>query len=106
MFMLPRLLKRETRSAILNVSSIAAYTPGGMVPVYSATKAYNLALSTAMRDQFKDKLDILTVTPASVKTQMNSGRYCFSVTAEAHASTVISQLGRTDKTYGHVYHAL
>ena len=54
MFVLPRLLKRESRSAVINVSSIAALKPGGMVPVYSATKAYNLALSAAMQDQYRD----------------------------------------------------
>lgn len=37
---------------------------------------------------------------------MNSGRYCFTVTAESHARTVINQLGWTDRTYGHVKHAL
>mmetsp|Transcript_26821 Transcript_26821/g.35868 ORF Transcript_26821/g.35868 Transcript_26821/m.35868 type:complete len:112 (+) Transcript_26821:543-878(+) len=96
MFVLPRLLKRETRSAIINVSSVTYYSPGGMVPVYSATKAYNFALSSAMQDQFRDKLDILTVTPANTKTQMNSGRYCFSVTAESHARATINQLGWTE----------
>ena len=84
------MMKRESRSAVINVSSQSHYKPGGMVPVYSATKSYNFALSQAMRDQFKDKFDILTVTPSSVKTKMNSGRYCFSVTAESHARTVIN----------------
>ena len=106
MFLLPRLLKRESRSAVINVSSVAAYSPGGMVPVYSATKAYNFALSTAMQDQFGDKLDVLTVTPASVKTLMNSGRYCFSVTAETHARATIDQLGWVDRTRGAALHAL
>ena len=45
-FMLPRLLKRTSRSAILDVSSVCAQSEGcAMVPVYAATKAFNLALS-------------------------------------------------------------
>ena len=73
MFLLPKLLARESRSAIINVSSVAAFSPEGTVPIYSATKAYNLMLGECMRDQFSDKIDFLTVTPASYKTQMNSG---------------------------------
>lgn len=68
MFLLPKLLARESRSAIISVSSVAAYSPGGMVPVYCATKAYNMMLSECMRDQFSDKIDFLTVTPANTKT--------------------------------------
>ena len=93
MFLLPRLLARESRGAIINVSSVAALSPGGMVPVYSATKAYNLSLSECMRDAYGDKLDVLTVTPANTATQMNSGRYLFSVSAESHARQTINQLG-------------
>jgi len=72
MFLLPRLLKGESRSAIINVSSVVALPPtsklAGIIPVYSATKAYNLALSQAMFNQYKDKIDVMTVTPSSVKT--------------------------------------
>ena len=67
-YMLPRLLLRSSRSAVINLSSIATFEPGGMVPVYSATKAYNYGLSAAMKDNYSDKIDVLTVTPASVKT--------------------------------------
>lgn len=63
MFMLPRLIARESRSAMINVSSIVYYSPGGMVPVYSATKSYNYALSESIRDAHSDKLDVLTVCP-------------------------------------------
>ena len=106
MFVVPRLLARQARSAVINVSSVCALWPGGMVPVYSATKAYNFALSVAMRDQFSDKIDVLTVTPNSTATQMNSGRYLFSVSAESHAKTTINQLGWTNETKGHVVHAV
>ena len=63
MFVLPRLLARESRSAMINVSSVCHYSPGGMVPVYSATKSYNFALSESMRDAYSSKIDVLTVTP-------------------------------------------
>ena len=68
MFMLPRLLSRTSRSAMINVSSVTAYHPAGTLPVYSASKSYNWMLSECMRDAYSDKLDVLTVTPNSVKT--------------------------------------
>ena len=59
-----------------------------------------------MRDSYSDKIDILTVTPASVKTQMNSGRYLSSITADTHAAATINQLGWQKVTYGSVVHSL
>ena len=68
MFLLPKLLARKSRSAIISVSSRVAYKPAGMTPIYCATKAYNLMLSESMRDQFSNKIDFLSVTPATTKT--------------------------------------
>ena len=48
MFLLPKLLKREKRSAVINLSSKAAYFARGFMPMYCATKRYNLALSKCM----------------------------------------------------------
>ena len=47
--------------------------------MYCATKRYNLALSKCMQDSYSDKIDILTVTPASVKSGMNPGTGVYSV---------------------------
>ena len=89
------------------MSSVCAYPPfPGKLPVYAATKAYNWALSESMRDSYSDKIDILTVTPNSTKSQMNSGRYCFSITSDVHAVATIDQLGWQKVTYGSVIHAL
>jgi len=106
MFLLPRLLARQSRSAMINVSSVGAYQCRGMDSVYCATKSYNLVLSESIRDAYSDKIDILTVTPSSTKTQMNSGRYLFSISAETHAISAINQLGWQTVTYGSAVHAL
>ena len=106
MFMLPKLLARESRSAMINVSSSTAKNPGGMVPIYSATKSYNWTLSMCMANAYSSKIDVLTVVPASTKTLMNSGRYCFSITAERHARSTINQLGWQTETRGSIVHAL
>ena len=106
MFLLPKLLGRESRSAMINVSSICHYEHSGSLPVYCATKSYNYVLSECMRDAYSEKLDVLTVTPAQTKTQMNSGRYLFSIEANRHARAAVNQLGWAAVTYGSVVHAL
>ena len=66
--MLPMLLERSSRSAIINVSSRATETASGFIPIYSATKTYNLALGLSLQEAYKDKIDVMVVTPHGVKT--------------------------------------
>ena len=46
--MIPHMLKREKRSAIINLSSFAAEHPVPYVSTYSATKAFNDFFSRAI----------------------------------------------------------
>ena len=66
--MLPMLLERNSRSAIINLSSRAAEAPDGFIPIYAATKTYNLALSLSLEDSYRDKIDVMAVTPHGVKS--------------------------------------
>jgi len=66
--LLPKLLERPARSAIINLSSIAYKHLSGFIPVYSAAKTYNLALSLSVADSYKDKIDVMAVTPHGVKS--------------------------------------
>ena len=76
-----------------------------MVPIYSATKAYNLAMSRANADAYRHKIDIMHVTPDAVMTGMAQTKLFFSVEAKAHGRTVINHLGRFEETRGHWLHA-
>ena len=67
-YIIPRMLKRKDRSAIINVSSITHYKPAAIVPIYSGTKSYNYSLSLATHEAYKDKIDVMAVTPGSVVT--------------------------------------
>ena len=54
---------------VLNVASSGAYQPGPTIGVYYATKAYVLSLSTALREEYKDKnISISTLCPGATKT--------------------------------------
>ena len=88
------MLKRDKRSAVINLSSKAAFFPRSDWPMYASTKSYNLALSACMQDAYASKLDVLTVTPASVQSGMNPGTGDFTVQANEHAKAVVDQLGR------------
>jgi len=104
--MIPRFLKRNSRSAIIDISSVRHFVPGGNVPVYSASKSYNYSFSKAMAQAYSEKVDVMTVTPGSIKTNMNSGRYFFCISAQEHAKCVIDQLGWYTETMGHWMHAI
>ena len=94
MFLLPMLLKREKRSAVINISSKAAFFTRGYMPMYCATKGYNLALSRCMQDAYGGKIDVLAVTPSGVTTLMNPGTNgAYKVSASHHGKAVVDHLG-------------
>ena len=105
-FVLPLMLQRTSRSAIIDISSVCALGGSSVLPIYAATKGFNLLLSQSIASAHKDKIDVLTVTPNSTKSNMNSGRYLFSVDAQPHAEQAVNQLGWTENTYGHWLHAV
>lgn len=70
-FMLPQLLKRERRSAIINLSSVAGEYPIPYISTYSATKAYNDFLTQAIQMEYSHKIDILSVRPMYVETGLS-----------------------------------
>jgi len=104
--MLPILAKREKRSAQIDLSSECGLWPQARVPIYSASKAYNWALSEATRKAYEHKIDFLVVTPGPVRTNMNAGLNLFSADAEPHGRTVINHLGWYNDTRGHWIHGI
>lgn len=96
-FFLPIFEKRfkdhKKRSAVINVSSVAALGAQPMTTVYGATKAFDRIFSLGMQKEYGNFLDVLTVLPLSTKSSMNSGRYLGTVTSQQHGRAVINQLG-------------
>ena len=83
-----------------------------MLAQYSASKAFNKLFSKSIQMEYQKNLlgeegldlDVLTVYPHGTITQMYSGRYTFSITAEQHAKAVIDKLGWETETQGHWIH--
>lgn len=73
--------------------------------MYCATKTYNLALSKSLQDQYAHKIDVLSVTPGSVRTALNPNPRPFTVEPEQTAKAVIDHLGWHDQTWGSYWHA-
>ncbi|HNX79555.1 MAG TPA: SDR family NAD(P)-dependent oxidoreductase, partial [Prolixibacteraceae bacterium] len=66
--LLPNLME-QSRSYILNVSSLAAFTPMGYKTVYPATKAFVRSFSRSLNAELKDSNVFVTVvTPGAMKT--------------------------------------
>lgn len=89
--LLPKLLERRSRSAIINISSYAARNPKGtkIMPVYSAAKSYNHSLSLSLHDAYKEKIDVMSVLPKACMTNIWGVKTFWTITAEAHAKAVI-----------------
>lgn len=66
---LPAMLKRSS-GKILNVASIAGFTPGPYSAVYCASKAYVLSLSEAIAEEVRGTgVSVTTLCPGPTKTQ-------------------------------------
>lgn len=70
-YIIPKFLKREKRSAIINLSSVAGEYPIPFISTYSATKAYNDFLTQAIQMEYSYKIDILSVRPMYVETGLS-----------------------------------
>jgi uncharacterized protein len=63
-------MKVNRRGEILNVASMAAYTPGPFMTEYYATKAYVLSFSMALREELKPYgIKVAALCPGPVHTE-------------------------------------
>ncbi|SEB46959.1 hypothetical protein SAMN04489761_0902 [Tenacibaculum sp. MAR_2009_124] len=62
-------LKRQSRSYILNVSSIAAFAPVGYKTVYPASKAFVHSFSLGLSEELKgSNISVSVINPGAMKT--------------------------------------
>ena len=66
-------LKRQSRPAILNVSSVAGFLPVAKLGVYAATKAYVSSFSESLRAELRRSgVRVTTVCPGPVPTEFGA----------------------------------
>lgn len=70
--LLPR-MRAQGFGRILNVASVAAFQPGPYFAVYSATKAYVLSLSLALREELKGTgVTVTVLCPGMTESEFHS----------------------------------
>ena len=103
--------KRQKKSGIITMSSIAADVPYPGNAIYTATKAYNDNLSRALVGEYgyeKSKIDFISSRPGYVESNMSQmkpdGFDC--ITVEQHCESVLAELGQEEWTNGYWTHKL
>ena len=108
---LPRFEKRQSKSGMIVVSSLAGtfVQPGNFC--YSASKAFGRYLCSAVNEELKNKpgpkkVDLLCMYPSFVKTKMikHLATPANAITVEKSVETGLRDLGQEDETYGALIH--
>jgi short-subunit dehydrogenase len=108
---LPAMLKRNQRSAIIDLSSISADICNATSSVYGATKAYNAHLAKCLAGELPpDKVDLLCVKPGPTSTPLtgkfDETKMFFGISAGECVSGAVVALGRRAVSYGSWKHDL
>mmetsp|Transcript_9351 Transcript_9351/g.8254 ORF Transcript_9351/g.8254 Transcript_9351/m.8254 type:complete len:337 (+) Transcript_9351:31-1041(+) len=100
-----RLLKREQRSAIVNMSSGVGLASNKLVPIYPSTKAFVKYLTEGLNEEAQGKMDFLYVYPGAVSTNSTGFRKALdSCTPDVIATNVLNSLGQDQYTAGYWLH--
>jgi len=101
------ILKRRSKSLILNLSSTSGYFPVGLMPVYSATKAYLDAFSKALSQELKPLgIDCISIVPHYVVSAMSRFKKptLLVPTANQFAQDTLTKIGRGAAIFPYVWH--
>jgi len=101
------MLKREKRSAIINVSSIGQNSPLPYLGVYPATKRFLSFFSYSLHDNFKHKIDVQDLTPGYVSTKIaNFKKGSDTITADKCVKCSLRDLGQSINCIPVVAHSI
>lgn len=103
--LLPKLVSREKRSAIIFLSSVLGIYASPKCSIYSATKFYLRGLAMALKEEYKDKIDVLTQMPWLVSTNFTLNiKHRESVLPVDTVKGAIRDLGKYNETFGATKH--
>lgn len=102
-----RFLKRNKRSAMINLSSVSGEIPNVGYHIYSSTKAYDDFLSRALSYEYPN-IDIMSLRPSEVSTTMTSNKPLdiMTITTETCVEAALGDLGYERVTNGHWNHKI
>jgi uncharacterized oxidoreductase len=103
MLFIPQLMQQEA-PAIINVTSVLAFVPLAIAPIYSATKAAFHSFTLSLRQQLTDMpIAVLEIIPPAVNTELGGkGLHTSGVDVNEFTAAIVSQLesGQIEATYG------
>ena len=94
---IPHLLK-QTRAAIMNVTSGLGFAPMAIAPVYSATKAALHSFTLSLRHQLAETpIQVVEIIPPAVNTDLGgAGIHTFGVPVDEFADAVMARIAAGD----------
>jgi uncharacterized oxidoreductase len=103
MLFIPQLMKQEN-PAIVNVTSVLAFVPLTIAPIYSATKAALHSFTLSLRQQLIDTpISVIEIIPPAVNTDLGGkGLHTFGVDVDEFTNAIVKQLerGQIEVSYG------
>lgn len=104
---LPSMLKRKTKSAVINISSMSAVHPVPYFSAYGATKSFVDYLSQSLHREYPT-IDWISVKPNFVDTNINNHMKMGLQTVEPAGVVdgVLHDLGKYTETFGHWKHEI
>jgi uncharacterized oxidoreductase len=103
MLFVPHLLKQEN-PAIINVTSVLAFVPLTIAPIYSATKAALHSFTLSLRQQLIDSpISVIEIIPPAVNTDLGGkGLHTSGVDVDEFTGAIVHQLesGQIEASYG------
>jgi len=103
MLFIPQLATQEN-PAIVNVTSVLAFVPLAIAPIYSATKAALHSFTLSLRQQLIDSpIAVIEIIPPAVNTDLGGkGLHTAGVDANEFTSAIVNQLesGQIEASYG------
>jgi short-subunit dehydrogenase len=105
---LEKVRKRQSRGAIIELSSIANIAPLAQKEIYSATKRFNRFFAMSMNPKIKSLVDVLVLKPGFVSTALTNNRQEDFVTCSVDGcvNSALKVLGQRHQTYGHWKHII
>lgn len=105
---LERVSKRKSKSAIIELSSVANIAPLAKKEIYSATKRFNRFFAMSMNPKVKSLVDYLILKPGFVSTPLTENRKidAFTCDVDGCVNSTLKVLGQRQQTYGHWKHII
>ena len=100
--LVPELMKRVSRSAVVITSSTASEAPMPGASLYCASKAFESYLGRALNYELSDKIEVLSFAPGTVNTNAldENHKDWSTISPERAADVCFRDIGQTAQTTG------